>query len=86
MMIVSSPSSSSSSSSSSLSMVGGFGFVDAVDNGSSSSVLKQLREKYDDLPEQGKFVTGAVVGYGGSKLVTKSAVTVVKFAGAAFVA
>lgn len=51
-----------------------------------SQYMKQLREKYDSLPDQGKFVTGVVVGFGGSKLVTRSAVTVVKIAGAAFVA
>eukprot|EP00529_Nitzschia_sp_RCC80_P041994 CAMPEP_0113456654 /NCGR_PEP_ID=MMETSP0014_2-20120614/9000_1 /TAXON_ID=2857 /ORGANISM="Nitzschia sp." /LENGTH=177 /DNA_ID=CAMNT_0000348117 /DNA_START=52 /DNA_END=588 /DNA_ORIENTATION=- /assembly_acc=CAM_ASM_000159 len=61
-------------------------FVDAADGGSLPQYLKQLREKYEAMPDQGKFVTGAVVGYGGSKLVTKSAVTVVKVAGAAFVA
>ena len=61
-------------------------FVDAADGGSLPQYLKQLREKYEAMPDQGKFVTGAVVGFGGSKLVTKSAVAVVKVAGAAFVA
>lgn len=65
---------------------GTFLFVDAADGNALPQYLKQLREKYDDLPDQGKFVTGAVIGYGSSKFVTKSAVTVVKFAGAAFVA
>ena len=60
--------------------------VDAADGASLPQYLKQLREKYEAMPDQGKFVTGAVVGFGGSKLVTKSAVAVVKVAGAAFVA
>lgn len=47
--------------------------------------LAHLREQYEKLPDQGKFVTGAVVGFGASKMVVKSAVTFVKVAGAAFV-
>lgn len=45
-----------------------------------------LKQKYDDLPENGKLATGAVAGYGMSRVAIKSAVTVVKVAGAAFVA
>ncbi|CAJ1966896.1 unnamed protein product [Cylindrotheca closterium] len=45
-----------------------------------------LKKKYDDLPENGKLATGAVAGYGVSRVAIKSAVTVVKVAGAAFVA
>lgn len=45
-----------------------------------------LKEKYDDLPDNGKFATGAVAGFGVSRLAIKSATGVVKIAGAAFVA
>mmetsp|Transcript_22798 Transcript_22798/g.63603 ORF Transcript_22798/g.63603 Transcript_22798/m.63603 type:complete len:160 (-) Transcript_22798:1476-1955(-) len=45
-----------------------------------------FKEKYDGLPESGKFATGAAIGFGGSRVAVNSAVGVVKFAGAAFVA
>jgi hypothetical protein len=45
-----------------------------------------LKQKYDDLPDNGKLATGAIAGFGVSRVAIKSAVTVVKFAGAAFVA
>ena len=51
-----------------------------------SNVFSYLREKYDELPENGKFATGALVGFGGSRVAIKSAVSVVKVAGAAFIA
>ena len=51
-----------------------------------SNLLTYLRQKYDDLPEKGKFATGAVAGFGVSRVAIKSAVGVVKVAGAAFVA
>lgn len=44
------------------------------------------RQQYDKLPDQGKFATGAVVGFTTSKLAVRSAVKFVKIAGAAFVA
>jgi hypothetical protein len=47
---------------------------------------KQAREQYEQLPEQGKFATGAIAGFGASKLVVNSAVKFVKIAGAAFIA
>lgn len=56
----------------------------AADDG--KNVFSYLREKYDELPEKGKFATGAVLGFGGSRVAIKSAVTVVKVAGAAFIA
>mmetsp|Transcript_15129 Transcript_15129/g.24483 ORF Transcript_15129/g.24483 Transcript_15129/m.24483 type:complete len:166 (-) Transcript_15129:268-765(-) len=63
--------------------------VAAEDEDVATSVKRwasQVREQYEQLPDQGKFVTGAVVGYGASKLVVRSAVRVVKIAGAAFIA
>eukprot|EP00980_Cylindrotheca_fusiformis_P030800 scaffold25436_cov127-Cylindrotheca_fusiformis.AAC.8 len=45
-----------------------------------------LKQKYEELPESGKFATGAVAGFGVSRVALNSAVTVVKCAGAAFVA
>lgn len=38
------------------------------------------------MPDKGKFATGAVVGFGASRIAIKSAVGVVKVAGAAFIA
>ena len=48
--------------------------------------FKQAKKNYESLPDQGKFATGAVCGFGASKLVVNSAVKFVKFAGAAFIA
>ena len=48
--------------------------------------VKNARNQYDKLPDQGKFATGAVVGYTTSKIAVRSAVKFVKIAGAAFVA
>jgi hypothetical protein len=53
--------------------------------GDSTSVAQYLRDKYDELPEKGKFVAGAAVGFGVSRVAVKSAVGVVKVAGAAYV-
>lgn len=50
------------------------------------NVFAYLREKYDDLPEKGKFAAGVTIGFTGSRLAIKSATTVVKVTGAAFVA
>lgn len=55
-------------------------------DGPFQSTYDYLKQKYDDLPENGKLATGAVAGYGVSRVAIKSAVTVVKVAGAAFVA
>ncbi|KAG7337080.1 hypothetical protein IV203_008176 [Nitzschia inconspicua] len=46
----------------------------------------QAKESYENLPDQGKFATGAVCGFGASKVVVNSAVKFVKLAGAAFIA
>ena len=48
--------------------------------------IAQAREQYQTLPDQGKFCTGAVVGFGASKIAVNSAVKFVKLAGAAFIA
>ena len=48
--------------------------------------LSNARSQYEKLPDQGKFATGAVVGFTTSKLAVRSAVKFVKIAGAAFVA
>lgn len=62
------------------------GVVVMADDDGSNSILSHLRQKYDELPEKGKFAAGALVGFSGSRIAIKSAVTVVKVAGAAFVA
>jgi hypothetical protein len=48
--------------------------------------IVRLRAKYDNLPETGRFATGAFIGFGGSRIIVNSAVGVVKMAGAAFIA
>jgi hypothetical protein len=50
------------------------------------TLFSQLREKYDELPEKGKFATGAFAGFVGARVTVKSAVSVVKVAGAAYIA
>ena len=50
------------------------------------TLKETLREKYDELPEKGKFGVGAAGGFIVSRLAVKSATTVVKLAGAAYVA
>jgi hypothetical protein len=50
------------------------------------SLVSQLKEKYDELPAKGKFATGAFAGFVGSRMAVKSAVSIVKVAGAAFIA
>jgi hypothetical protein len=49
--------------------------VNAFDDDTASSVKKwyqQAKENYENLPDHGKFATGAVCGYGASKLVVNS--------------
>ncbi|MGK3749514.1 MAG: hypothetical protein ACI8RD_001809 [Bacillariaceae sp.] len=48
--------------------------------------ISQAREQYKALPDQGRFASGAVVGFGASKIAVNSAVKFVKLAGAAFIA
>jgi hypothetical protein len=58
----------------------------AADDVESSGPMKFLREKYDGLSPNGKFVAGAALGFVGSRLVLGSAVSALKVAGAAFIA
>uniref|UniRef100_A0A7S1ZZG1 Uncharacterized protein n=1 Tax=Trieres chinensis TaxID=1514140 RepID=A0A7S1ZZG1_TRICV len=44
-----------------------------------------LRQKFDELPPKGKFATGAFVGFAATRMAIRTAVKVVKFAGAVFV-
>lgn len=53
---------------------------------SAQSLAAQLKEKYDELPPKGKFASGAFLGFAGSRFAVKSAVSIVKVAGAAFIA
>jgi hypothetical protein len=48
-------------------------------------VADQIYSAYDKLPPQGKFIAGAGVGFVGSRIVVKGAVTTAKVAGAAFI-
>jgi hypothetical protein len=45
--------------------------VQAADN-DSKNWFAQAKESYENLPDQGKFATGAVCGFGASKLVVNS--------------
>ena len=49
-------------------------------------ILDSLKESYDDLPEAGKFATGAVAGFGVTRFTVNKVVGVIKLAGAAFIA
>mmetsp|Transcript_22767 Transcript_22767/g.49534 ORF Transcript_22767/g.49534 Transcript_22767/m.49534 type:complete len:171 (+) Transcript_22767:155-667(+) len=70
--------------------------VDAASSSSSGDAIdpkeilekwvSSAREQYENLPDQGKFATAAVVGFTTSKVAVNSAVKFVKIAGAAFVA
>ena len=51
-----------------------------------SGVLDTLKKSYDELPEAGKFATGAVAGFGVTRFTVNKVVSVVKIAGAAFIA
>ena len=48
-------------------------------------IISPLHDEYKKLPPQGKFATGAVVGFAGSRCALKSAVKVLRVGGAAFV-
>jgi len=48
-------------------------------------ILDSLKDSYDELPEAGKFATGAVAGFGVTRFTVNKVVTVVKLAGAAFI-
>lgn len=48
-------------------------------------MLSSLKESYDNLPDAGKFATGAVAGFGVTRFTVNKVVTVVKLAGAAFI-
>eukprot|EP00978_Attheya_sp_CCMP212_P040713 scaffold225470_cov64-Attheya_sp.AAC.1 len=45
-----------------------------------------IQRKYNELPGEGKMVTGAFVGFTASRVAVKSITSCIKFAGAAFVA
>jgi len=51
-----------------------------------SKWISQARGQYKTLSDPGKFASGAVVGFGASKVAVKSAVKFVKISGAFFIA
>ena len=53
--------------------------------GDEEGPFEALRAKYESLPPKGKFCAGAAVGFVGSRLVMKSAMTALKLAGVAFI-
>eukprot|EP00428_Durinskia_dybowskii_P046548 CAMPEP_0170352310 /NCGR_PEP_ID=MMETSP0116_2-20130129/77466_1 /TAXON_ID=400756 /ORGANISM="Durinskia baltica, Strain CSIRO CS-38" /LENGTH=156 /DNA_ID=CAMNT_0010606235 /DNA_START=124 /DNA_END=594 /DNA_ORIENTATION=+ len=50
------------------------------------NVFSYLQEKYEEMPEKGRFAAGAVAGFVGSRVAVRSAVTIIKVAGAAYIA
>lgn len=63
-----------------------FPFTDAANNKDDArGVLDSLQETYEDLPDAGKFATGAVAGFGATRFTVNKVVTVAKLAGAAFI-
>lgn len=60
--------------------------VNAQEESGIKKFLSGLKEKYDTLDDRAQFATGAAIGFGGARTLTKSAVGVVKICGAAFVA
>ena len=54
--------------------------------GTANKLVAQAREQYEALPDHGKFASGAVIGFGTSRLAVKSVEKIVKIGGAAFVA
>jgi hypothetical protein len=61
-------------------------FANAKEETALKKFLSNLKEKYDILDDRAQFATGAAIGFGGARTLTKSAVGVVKVCGAAFVA
>jgi hypothetical protein len=55
-------------------------------DGDGRGALDSLKESYDDLPDSGKFVTGAAIGFTVTRFTVNKVVTVVKLAGATFLA
>jgi hypothetical protein len=60
--------------------------VAADGDGGGGGVLDSLKQSYDELPESGKFVTGAAVGFTFTRFTVNKVVGVVKLAGAGFLA
>lgn len=58
--------------------------VDAKEE-NARGVLDTLKETYDDLPDAGKFATGAVAGFGATRFTVNKVVTFVKISGAVFI-
>jgi hypothetical protein len=54
-------------------------------NDDSNGVLASLKAQYDDLSPRGKVVTGAAVGFVGSRLALGTVTKVVKWGAGAFI-
>lgn len=48
-------------------------------------VLESLKDTYEELPDAGKFATGAIAGFGVTRFTVNKVVTVAKLAGAVFI-
>lgn len=62
-----------------------FPLTAAANNEDARGVLDSLKETYDELPDAGKFATGAVAGFGATRFTVNKVVTVVKLGGAIFI-
>ena len=59
---------------------------DVAAEGVGRGMLDSLKESYDELPDSGKFVTGAAIGFTVTRFTVNKVVSVVKLAGATFLA
>jgi hypothetical protein len=55
------------------------------DTSDSTSIFSSLKEQYDELSPRGKVVTGAAVGFVGSRLALGTVTKVVKWGAGAFI-
>ena len=55
------------------------------DTSDSQNIFGSLKEQYDDLSPRGKIVTGAAVGFVGSRLALGTVTKVVKWGAGAFI-
>ena len=56
-----------------------------ADDGMESGPLEYFRKKYDGLSDKGRFITGATVGFVGTRIAAGSAMTAIKVGAVAFI-
>jgi hypothetical protein len=65
--------------------ISSFPLTNAANKDDDATVMDSLKKTYEELPDAGKFATGAVAGFGVTRFTVNKVVTVVKLAGAAFI-